>query len=241
MDGLLVVDKPAGLTSHDVVDRLRRRLPGSRIGHGGTLDPMATGVLLLLVGRATKSADALLRLEKTYEASVRLGVVTDTQDAEGRVLERRPVPPLTRGRVETATRAFRGEIEQVVPAYSAVRFGGRRGYELARAGVAVPEKRRRVRISALEVLAVTGEEIRLRIACSKGTYIRALAHDLGQALGCGGCVSALRRTRIGPWTLDDATPLAKLETMSPDQIASLIVKGWGLGAGGKRQPLAPSF
>lgn len=222
MDGLLIVDKPPGLTSHDVVDRLRRRLPGARIGHGGALDPMATGVLLLLIGRATKQADALLTMDKAYDATVTVGLTTATQDTDGRVLTRHPVPPLSQTQVEAACEAFRGEIEQVVPAYSAVRFGGRRGYELARAGVAVPPKRRQVRITALEVLEVAGAQIHLRVACSKGTYIRALAHDLGQALGCGGALSALRRTRVGPWTLTDAQPLSALDTMTPEQIAALL-------------------
>ena len=222
MDGLLIVDKPSGLTSHDVVDRIRRRLPGHRIGHGGTLDPMATGVLLVLVGRATKSADRLLLLDKEYEATITVGVTTDTHDTGGKVLERRPVPTLTRDAVEAACQPFLGEIEQVVPAYSAVRFDGRRGYELARAGVAVPERRRRVSITALEVCEVAGDRVRLRVTCSKGTYIRTLAHDVGQALGCGGTLSALRRTRAGPWTLDAAHPLSELDRLSPVEIARLL-------------------
>lgn len=221
MDGLLVVDKPAGLTSHDIVDRLRRRWRVPRMGHGGTLDPMATGVLLLLIGRATKSADTLLGLDKSYEAVVTLGVATDTQDTEGRVLERRPVPPLTKEAVDAACAPLRGEIEQLVPAYSAVRFGGRRGYELARAGEPVPEKRRRVRV-ALEVLDVAGDRVALAVTCSKGTYVRTLAHDLGQALGCGGMLSALRRTRVGPWSLTEAKPLAELETLAPAAVISLL-------------------
>ena len=221
MDGLLVVDKPAGLTSHDVVDRLRRRWRVPRMGHGGTLDPMATGVLLLLIGRATKSAGTLLALDKAYDATVTLGVTTDTQDAEGRVLERRPVPPLSREQVDAACAPFRGDIEQVVPAYSAVRFGGRRGYELARAGEPVPEKRRRVRV-ALEVLDVAGDRVVLTVACSKGTYVRALAHDLGQALGCGGTLSVLRRTRVGKWSLPDAHPLAALEALAPSAVEPLL-------------------
>lgn len=222
MDGVLVVDKPAGLTSHDVVDRLRRRLPGQRIGHGGTLDPLATGVLLLLVGRATKSAERLLGLDKEYEATVTLGVTTATRDAEGEVLERRPVPPLARADLEQACARFLGETEQVVPAYSAVRFGGRRGYELARAGEPVPEKRRRIRITCCQVRAIEGPQVRLRVACSKGTYLRVLAHDLGTALGCGGMLSALRRTRVGGWTVREAAPLATLETMSPEMVARLV-------------------
>lgn len=222
MDGLLVVDKPAGMTSHDVVDRLRRRLPGHRIGHGGTLDPMATGLLLLLIGRATKAAGALLGLDKAYEATVTLGVTTDTQDSQGRILTRRPVPSLTDAQVQAACRPFVGTTLQAVPAYSAVRFGGQRGYELARAGRPVPERRREVRITALEVREVASDRVALRVACSSGTYIRTLAHDLGQTLGCGGCLSALRRTRIGPWTLADATPLATLETLPPDQLGPLL-------------------
>ena len=222
MDGLLVVDKPAGLTSHDVVDRLRRRWRVPRLGHGGTLDPMATGVLLLLFGRATKSAEILLGLDKSYDATVTLGVTTDTQDAQGRVLERRPVPTLTREQVDAACAAFRGEIEQLVPAYSAVRFGGRRGYELARAGEAVPEKRRLVQVAALEVGQVAGDQITLSVTCSKGTYVRTLAHDLGQALGCGGMLSALRRTRVGPWSIADAQPLAALEALAQPAALALL-------------------
>ena len=222
MDGLLVVDKPAGLTSHDVVDRVRRRLPGDRIGHGGTLDPMATGLLLILVGRATKSADTLLALDKEYEATVTLGVTTETQDAEGPVRQRRPVPVLSTAQVEAACAAFRGEIEQLVPAYSAVRFGGSRGYELARAGKPVPEKRRRVQVATLEVREVAGDRIGLRVECSKGTYVRTLAHDLGEALGCGGMLSALRRTRIGPWKLADAQTLAAIDSAAPDQLVAWL-------------------
>lgn len=222
VDGLLVVDKPGGLTSHDIVDRLRRRWGVRRMGHGGTLDPMATGVLLLLLGRATKSADTLLGLDKSYEATIALGVTTDTQDAQGRVLVRRPVPPLSREQVDAACAAFRGDIEQLVPAYSAVRFGGRRGYELARAGEAVPEKRRTVQVTALEVGEVNGDRVTLSITCSKGTYVRTLAHDLGQALGCGGMLSALRRTRVGRWSLAEAQPLAALEALPLPAVASLL-------------------
>ena len=217
-----MVDKPAGLTSHDVVDRLRRAWPGHRMGHGGTLDPMATGLLLILVGRATKTANRFLNDDKAYEATIRLGVTTDTQDLEGRVLSERPVPALTLRAVEQACAAFRGPIEQVIPAYSAVRFGGRRGYELARAGEAVPEKRRRVHVAALDVREVHGDRVLLHVTCSKGTYVRTLAHDLGQMLGCGAALSALRRTRVGPWALRDAHPLAHLESLGAQEIARLL-------------------
>ena len=222
MDGLLVLDKPAGLTSHDVVARVRRRLPRARVGHGGTLDPLATGVLLILVGRATKSAGALLSLDKAYEAIVTLGLTTDTHDIEGAVLTHQAVPVFSLAQVNAACERFRGDIEQVVPAYSAVHFAGRRGYELARAGLAVPEKRRRVQIAALTVEEVIEGHLLIRVTCSKGTYIRTLAHDIGTALGCGGMLSALRRTRVGPWPVEDAYPLSAVESMSAARIAELV-------------------
>lgn len=223
MDGLLVVDKPAGLTSHDVVDRVRRRWRVHRVGHGGTLDPMATGVLLLLLGQATKSAQQLLGLDKEYEATVQLGRTTDTQDLQGQILSQQPVPTFTLAQIETACARLRGDIEQVVPAYSAVRFGGRRGYELARAGMVVPEKRRRVHVAVLEVREAQGDRVLFHVTCSKGTYVRTLAHDLGQALGCGGALAALRRTRVGPWSLAQAHPLAELDQATPAQAAAWLL------------------
>lgn len=230
MDGLLVVDKPAGMTSHDVVDRMRRIFPKEKIGHGGTLDPMATGVLLILIGQATKSADQLLSLDKEYAAQIKLGVTTDTHDIEGKVVRQQVVPVLTLSKVHEACAAFSGEIEQVVPAFSAVRFGGKRGYELARAGLEVPEKRRRVQISAMEVLDFSGDQIAIRVACSKGTYIRTLAHDIGEALGCGGTLGGLRRTRIGSWTLTDAKTLSELESTDRATIESSLFKMGKSGA-----------
>ncbi|MBI4313267.1 MAG: tRNA pseudouridine(55) synthase TruB [Candidatus Omnitrophica bacterium] len=223
MDGLLIVDKPARMTSHDVVNRMRRIFPGVRIGHGGTLDPMATGVLLILMGRVTKSADQLLSLDKEYEGTILLGLTTDTHDIEGKILSERPVPTLTLSKIEEACRRFSGEIEQVVPVFSAVRFGGKRGYELARAGIAVPEKRRRVNVSTLQVCDFKTPQISIRVACSKGTYVRTLAHDIGEALGCGGTLSALRRTRVGSWTLAAAKTLSELESMDSRTIEKLLL------------------
>lgn len=217
LNGLLLVDKPAGMTSHDVVDHVRRRFGMRRIGHGGTLDPAATGLLILLVGGATRHARFLLNADKTYQATLRLGVTTDTQDGEGKTLERREVPPLTAEQIEEVCRKFRGEIEQEIPAYSAVRFQGRRFYDLARAGKTVPHRVRRVRIHALNVTEIHLPEVDLEITCSSGTYIRTLCADLGRALGCGGHLSQLSRTKVGPFTLGQAVtlPSARAEHLVP--------------------------
>jgi tRNA pseudouridine55 synthase len=207
VNGLLLIDKPAGMTSHDVVDWVRRRFRMRRVGHGGTLDPAATGLLILLLGQATRHARFLLNADKTYRSTLRLGENTDTQDGEGRLLERRTVPALTREEIERACGRFRGVIEQEIPAYSAVRVQGKRFYDLARAGKAVPRRMRRVTIRELSILAVSLPEVDLRVVCSSGTYVRTLCADLGAALGCGGHLSRLSRTQVGPFRLEDAVPL----------------------------------
>lgn len=215
MNGLLLVDKPAGITSHDAVDFIRRRFRIRRVGHGGTLDPAATGLLILLIGPATRRASAFLGADKTYEATLRLGVITDTQDGEGRVLETRPVGSFSMEEVEKACARFRGEIQQRIPAYSAVRVGGKRSYALARAGISVPERSRPVTIHALKVLGFHPPDLDMEVHCSKGTYLRTLCEDLGLALGCGGHLARLRRTRIGPFHLDQAV---KLDEAAPAHI-----------------------
>ncbi|MBI3312158.1 MAG: tRNA pseudouridine(55) synthase TruB [Candidatus Omnitrophica bacterium] len=207
LNGLLLVDKPAGMTSHDVVDHVRRRFGMRRIGHGGTLDPAATGLLILLVGGATRHARFLLNADKTYHATLRLGETTDTQDGEGKILETREIPPLTPQQIEEVCRRFRGEIEQEIPAYSAVRIQGKRFYDLARAGKSVPRRMRKVRIHSLKIVEICLPEIDLEITCSSGTYIRTLCADLGAALGCGGHLSRLSRTKVGPFTLSQAVTL----------------------------------
>ncbi len=222
MDGILPVDKPTGITSHDVVDILRRILPGPKIGHGGTLDPMATGLLLLLVGSATKRSEQLLGLDKSYLATVTLGMTTDTWDLEGKVLKRTAVPALKLEQVNGVCEQFRGEIEQKIPAYSAVRFKGKRGYELARAGKEVPERLRRVRIDMLKILKFSKDQLELEVTCSKGTYIRSLAHELGEALGCGGTLTALRRVRIGDWSIDQAHRLDDLKEAPASEVAEFL-------------------
>lgn len=213
--GVLVVDKAAGLTSFDVVALVRRQLRARRVGHAGTLDPGATGVLPVLIGEATKLMPYLADQDKEYDATLRLGVRTDTHDLTGRVVAEAPVPPLERQEVEAAARAYVGRIRQVPPMYSAVHHEGRRLYELARQGREVERAAREVVIHALAVEAVELPRVRLRVTCGKGTYIRALAADLGERLGCGAAVERLIRTRVGPFGLDAALPTAAIGTLGP--------------------------
>ena len=219
MDGLLLIDKPAGITSHDAVDFVRRRFGIRRVGHGGTLDPAATGLLILLLGKATRQARLLLNAEKTYEFTLRLGVTTDTQDGQGRVLKTQEVGNFSRKEIEEVCSRFQGEIEQEIPAYSAVRIQGQRFYDLARAGKSVPRRFRRVKLHELEVMDVRLPEVDLMVTCSSGTYIRTLCADLGTALGCGGHLSRLSRTQVGPFHLQQAVRLesCRSENLLPIQ------------------------
>ena len=206
MTGILNLDKPAGWTSHDAVAKLRRLLGERRIGHGGTLDPMATGVLPVFVGRATRAVEFLEAADKEYEAGLRLGIVTDTQDTTGQILEERPVS-VTEEDLRAAVLDLRGGREQLPPMYSAVKVGGKALYAYARAGKTVERKPRQITVYEAEPLGWSGEEYRFRIVCSKGTYIRTLCSDLGQTLGCGGAMSSLRRLRAGPFRLEEAVSL----------------------------------
>ena len=187
-----------------MVDCIRQRFQIQRVGHGGTLDPLATGLLILLLGKATRQARLLLDADKTYVATLRLGIETDTQDVQGRVLQTREVGPLSLAQIEAAFQRFQGQIEQEVPAYSAVRIQGRRSYELARAGIAIPRRTRQVMVRELKILAVRPTEVDFRVTCSKGTYVRALCADIGSALGVGGILSRLRRIQIGSFLVEDA-------------------------------------
>lgn len=211
-NGILIIDKPAGWTSMDVCAKLRGLLREKRVGHGGTLDPMATGVLPVFVGRATRAVEFAERGDKEYVAGLRLGVVTNTQDTSGDVLEENEVS-VTREQLEAALARFRGDILQVPPMYSAVKINGKKLYELARKGKEVERKPRPVTIHELELTGWpdAGEDFRLRVQCSKGTYIRTLCHDIGQALGCGGCMSGLRRTMAAGFTLADAVTLEDVQ------------------------------
>lgn len=212
--GILVLDKRAGVTSFDAVAEVRRRLRARRVGHAGTLDPGATGVLPILVGEATKLMPYLVDQDKEYRATLRLGVTTDTLDAGGRVLATAPAPSLTRDEAQAACRPFVGRIRQVPPMYSAVHHEGRRLYELARQGIQVDREARDVVVHAIEVEAVGDGWLALRVVCGKGTYVRVLAADLGVALGCGAVVERLVRTRVGPFELAGAVAWEELTTMA---------------------------
>lgn len=212
---LLVVDKPIGMTSHDVVKRVRRLARLSRIGHAGTLDPAASGVLVLCLGLATRLAEYLTGHEKEYTATFTLGIETDTYDADGAIVATREVEA-TRADVEVAMAGFRGAIEQRPPAYSAVRVAGKRAHDLARKGVEVDLAPRRVTIRRFDLVEFAPPRIEVIVCCSAGTYVRSLAYDLGAALGCGAHVSALRRTRSGSLTLEHAHPLEVIEAAAAD-------------------------
>jgi tRNA pseudouridine55 synthase len=220
--GVLVVDKPAGVTSFDAVSALRRRLKIRRVGHAGTLDPAATGVLPVLIGEATKLMPYLADQDKEYLATLRFGLTTDTHDLAGRVLTTAPVPALTRAGLEAACRPFVGRIRQVPPMYSAVHHGGRRLYELAREGVEVERQPREVIVHAIAVEAVASPTAALRIVCGKGTYVRVLAADLGAALGCGATLEQLVRTRVGPFTLEGAVSWDALTGESAERLAGRV-------------------
>jgi tRNA pseudouridine55 synthase len=210
MNGILIVDKPQGWTSHDVVAKLRGIYRERRIGHSGTLDPMATGVLVVFLGRATRAVELCENDEKEYVAELLLGTVTNTQDTTGEVLETRPVD-VSQEDLERVLEQFTGPQSQIPPMYSAVKIGGKKLYELARKGQSVERKPREITISEFELLERQGDTCRLRIRCSKGTYVRTLCHDMGAALGCGGCMSSLRRTRAGRFTLDSAMGLEDIQ------------------------------
>lgn len=208
--GLVVVDKPAGITSHDVVSRVRRLAGTRKVGHAGTLDPMATGVLVLGVERATRLLGHLLMTDKSYEATIRLGATTVTDDAEGEVLESTPLDGVTEAMVREALERFVGDIEQVPTAVSAIKVDGKRAYQRVRAGEDVQLTPRPVTIHELVVTRVALPDVDVTVRCSSGTYIRAIARDLGAALGVGGHLTALRRTAVGPYGLDVAQTLDQL-------------------------------
>ncbi len=222
-NGIIVMDKPAGWTSQDVAAKLRGVFHERRVGHGGTLDPMATGVLPVFVGRATRAASFLEAADKEYLAGLRLGTVTNTQDVSGEVLFRQPVH-VSRGQLLDALSQLTGPILQTPPMYSAIKIGGQKLYELARKGREVAREPRPVTIHALELLDGADEEWLLRVHCSKGTYIRTLCHDLGALLGCGGCMSSLRRTRAGSFSLEQAVSMPQLLAYAAGQDpASLLL------------------
>lgn len=228
--GILLLDKPIGLTSNDALQRVKRIYRAAKAGHTGSLDPLATGLLPVCLGAATKFSAYLLDADKRYRVRVQLGVTTSTADAEGEILERRPVEGVDPQRIEAVLAGFRGEIDQLPPMYSAVKHGGERLYKLARQGLEVERQPRRIQIFALDLVGIELPEIELDVHCSKGTYVRTLAEDIGRELGCGGHVSALRRTGVGPFnetavafvTLDQLRELADQEGAAPQLDALLL-------------------
>ena len=215
MDGIVIVDKPQDWTSQDVTARLRRVFQTRRIGHGGTLDPMATGVLPVFVGRATRGVEFFEHAEKTYETVLRLGLTTDTEDITGSLLTESPVS-VTQEQLAQVLAAFRGEIMQTPPMYSALKVNGQKLCDLARKGKTVERQPRPITIHELTLLEQGENTLRLRVRCSKGTYIRTLCKDIGEALGCGGCMESLRRVSAGEYSITEAVPLQELlDTESP--------------------------
>ena len=216
------------MTSHDVVYRVRRKLHIKRVGHAGTLDPMATGLLIILVGKATKASQYLMGVDKVYEGTVKFGETTNSQDADGEILETKPVPDLSREQVDAAMGTFLGDQYQIPPMFSAIKVGGVPLYKLARKGEVIEREPRFIRISKLEVLDLALPELSFRMHCTKGTYVRTFAHDLGEKLGCGGHLCRLRRTASGSFSIADAVTLDAFETMSPADALQRLVPVAGL-------------
>lgn len=221
VDGVLLLDKPTGMSSNDALQKARRVYSAAKAGHTGTLDPLASGLLPVCFGEATKFSADLLHADKAYLATVKLGVTTDSGDAEGNITSTRPVA-VSRADVEALIPRFTGEIEQVPPMYSALKRDGKPLYELARQGIEVERQARRITIHRLQLESFAGDTLTLAVDCSKGTYIRTLATDLGEALGCGAHLTALRRTRVGDLTLAQAVPLDVLQAGDSDAVAAWL-------------------
>lgn len=222
MNGIILVDKPQDWTSHDVVGKLRGLLHERRIGHSGTLDPMATGLLVVFVGRATRAVEFAEADSKRYIAGLRLGTVTDTQDTSGTVLKSSETA-VSADELESALAHFRGDIEQLPPMYSAVKIGGRRLYELARRGESVERKTRRIYIHSLEITGRENGDYILDVCCSKGTYIRTLCNDIGEALGCGACMSSLRRVQAGNFSIAQAHSMEEISEAAQSGRAEALI------------------
>jgi tRNA pseudouridine55 synthase len=223
IDGVLLVDKAPDMTSHDVVAITRRRLGVKKIGHCGTLDPLATGLLILVIGRGTKIQDLLMAEDKEYVGTMKLGQVTDSQDADGEVTETREVPPFERAQIEAAFDKFAGDFYQMPPMVSAIKKEGVPLYKLARKGKTVEREPRFVHVFAREIIGVRPDEIDFRVVCSKGFYVRTYAHDIGMELGCGAHLKNLRRTKSGRFSVDTAMPVSELQRATPAEIVPRIL------------------
>ncbi len=241
MDGILVVNKPQGMTSHDVVDFVRKRFGLKKVGHAGTLDPMATGVLVILIGKLTKSSNILMAGDKEYEATLTLGATSDTGDAWGKIepsAEKNGTHPkngiisekgmcpyfFTQSEIESVFNEFSGEIEQTPPMYSAVKHNGRKLYELARKGVTVEVAPRKINIKKLEIQKISLPEVSFSLTCSKGTYVRQLAVNIGERLGCGAYLSKLVRTRSGEFAINEAAGMEELRILKAVDLEKLLIK-----------------
>lgn len=223
LEGILLVDKPRDHTSHDVIARLRGKLKMKRIGHAGTLDPMATGLLIVLVGKATKVSQYLIGLDKEYEGTIELGKVTDTQDADGEVMETRPVPNLSEDDVKATVKTFLGDQYQIPPMYSAIKIGGVPLYKSARKGEEIEREPRFIRVMSWDVLRFASPAIDFRLRSTKGTYVRTLAHDLGAKLGCGGHLTALRRTATDKFNVSQALTFDQIQAMTIPEIEQRLI------------------
>ena len=223
LDGVLIVDKAPGMTSHDVVAIVRRALDTKKVGHCGTLDPLATGLLIVVIGRGTKIQDLLMSEDKEYVGTLKLGEMTDSQDADGQITETRPVPELSRERIEEAFAKFDGDFYQMPPMVSAIKMGGVPLYKMARQGKTVEREPRFVHIFAHEIKNIALPEIEFRVVCSKGFYVRTYAFDIGNDLGCGAHLKTLRRTKSGKFNLDHAVTIDDLKTKSRAEIAAKIL------------------
>ncbi len=221
--GVLLIDKEPDMTSHDAVAICRRQLNYKKIGHCGTLDPMATGLLMLVIGRATKIQDLLMSEDKQYEGTLTLGTKTNTQDKEGEVIERREVPELSTAQIKSAFDHYTGDFEQIPPMVSAIKKDGVPLYKLARKGQEVERDPRPVRVTSYSIERIALPEVDFTVNCSKGFYVRTYAHDIGQDLGCGAHLSALRRTRSGKFTVDKAMKASDLKTASADDIRNALI------------------
>lgn len=223
LDGALLVDKPVGCTSHDVVDDIRRKFGIKKVGHCGTLDPNATGLLIIVLGRGTKLSEKLMSDDKVYEGDIKFGVTTDSYDADGEVTATAPVPPLTLEQLNEAAGAFIGDLQQIPPMVSAKKQGGVALYKLARKGIEVVREPRLVHIFNYRFTAYAEPIAKFRVACTKGTYVRSLAHELGQKLGCGAHLATLRRVTSGKWDVADALTLDAILALGPDELEKRVI------------------
>ena len=223
-EGILLVDKPSGITSHDIVDRLRRKLKMKKIGHAGTLDPLATGLMIMLIGKATKVSQFLISLDKAYEGTFKLGVETDSQDSDGEVVETKVLPEnLSEEIIGDAMKEFLGDQYQTPPMFSAKKINGVPLYKMARKGKTVEREPRVIRINELSLQGWDSPEGRFFMDCSKGTYVRTVFHDLGQKLDCGGHLTSLRRTKINDFSIEGVPTLEEIETMGTGEFQSLLI------------------